>query len=30
MGGEVVSRIQKICTITMSVRGECGFMKLMK
>jgi hypothetical protein len=30
MGGEVVSLIYTICTITMSVRGEYGFMKLMK
>ena len=30
MGGEVVSLIEKICTITMSVRGEYGVLKLMK
>jgi hypothetical protein len=30
MCGGVVSLIYKICTTTMSVRGEYGFMKLMK
>jgi hypothetical protein len=29
-GGGMVSLILKICTITTSVRGEYGFMKLMK
>jgi hypothetical protein len=30
MGGEVVSLMKKICTITMAVREEHGFVKLMK